>query len=54
LFFQTYGQADHVIFQTCIENNGKRTWGRLFVLAEPAEWFNYQGRKITGSLSLVN
>jgi hypothetical protein len=54
LFFQTYGQSEHVIFQTCIENNGKQTWGRLFVMAEPAEWFKYPGRKVTGSLRIIH
>lgn len=30
-----YGQAGHLILQTCIENEGDQEWGRLFVIAEP-------------------
>jgi hypothetical protein len=30
-----YGQAGHLILQTCIENEGDLEWGRLFVIAAP-------------------
>jgi len=36
LFYQVYQAGDHVVFQTCIEENGISTWGRLFVIATPA------------------
>lgn len=36
VFYRIYGQGDRVVFQTCIENNGDLSWGRLFVTAEPA------------------
>lgn len=35
VFYRIYGQGDRVVFQTCIENNGDLSWGRLFVTAEP-------------------
>lgn len=30
-----YGQAGHLILQTCIEKEGDQEWGRLFIVAEP-------------------
>ncbi len=36
IFQQVYGGERHVTFQTCIEANGNLSWGRLFVIAEPA------------------
>ena len=36
LFRQVYMGSRHVTFQTCIENEGNSSWGRLFVIAEPA------------------
>ncbi|MCL4530903.1 MAG: sortase [Chloroflexi bacterium] len=36
LFAKVYTGAHHVTFQTCIANNGNSSWGRLFVIAEPA------------------
>lgn len=36
LFNLVYRGERHVIFQTCIEANGNSSWGRLFVIAEPA------------------
>jgi len=30
-----YGLEDHLILQTCIENDGDTEWGRLFVIAKP-------------------
>ena len=35
LFFKTYGLEGRLVFQTCIEEEGNSTWGRLFVLAIP-------------------
>lgn len=35
LFKQVYRGDRHVTFQTCIENNGNLSWGRLFVVAKP-------------------
>lgn len=37
LFYDVYDKADNVIFQTCINQNGSSTWGRLFVTAEPIQ-----------------
>jgi len=50
LFFQTYGQANHIILQTCIEKEGNQSWGRLFVMAEPIENFHVQTRKTGGTI----
>ena len=35
LFLRTYGRGDSLILQTCIENAGNPSWGRLFVIAQP-------------------
>lgn len=35
LFYQVYGQDGTLIMQTCIENEGISTWGRLFIIAIP-------------------
>lgn len=35
LFYQVYTGEHHLTFQTCIEQNGDSSWGRLFVLAYP-------------------
>jgi len=35
MFNRVYSGARHVTFQTCIKENGKWDWGRLFVLAMP-------------------
>lgn len=35
LFKLAYGGNYHLTFQTCIEWNGEKSWGRLFVIAEP-------------------
>ena len=37
LFSRAYGGERHLVFQTCIESNGKASWGRLFVVALPSE-----------------
>lgn len=37
LFFQTYGVPGQLILQTCIAAGGSDSWGRLFVIATPAE-----------------
>jgi len=35
MFKRVYFGDKHVTFQTCIENNGNLSWGRLFVIAIP-------------------
>jgi hypothetical protein len=35
LFLRTYGRGGSLILQTCIENAGEPSWGRLFVIAQP-------------------
>jgi hypothetical protein len=35
LFHRVYMGDRHVTFQTCIEQDGNSSWGRLFVIAEP-------------------
>ncbi|MFZ1040886.1 MAG: hypothetical protein WCA79_04115 [Anaerolineales bacterium] len=35
LFSKVYLGTEHVTFQTCIEQDGNLSWGRLFVIAEP-------------------
>lgn len=37
LFYNVYGQEGSLILQTCIENQGVESWGRLFVVAVPAD-----------------
>ncbi len=37
MFNRTYVGERHVVFQTCIEENGNMSWGRLFVVAVPKE-----------------
>jgi hypothetical protein len=37
VFMQTYGVKDHLILQTCIANGNELSWGRLFIVATPAE-----------------
>jgi hypothetical protein len=37
LFFKVYGLEDSLILQTCIENQGVESWGRLFVVAVPGD-----------------
>ncbi|MHB0987508.1 MAG: hypothetical protein ACYC3P_02450 [Bellilinea sp.] len=36
LFYKVYTQSDTLVLQTCIEANGEPSWGRLFVIAQPA------------------
>jgi len=36
LFKEVYMGAQHITFQTCITENENASWGRLFVIAEPA------------------
>lgn len=37
VFNRVYTQGDRVVFQTCIQNNGDPSWGRMFVIASPVE-----------------
>ena len=39
LFYKMYGQEEAVVFQTCIEQDGNSTWGRLFITAVPLYYF---------------
>lgn len=36
LFYKVYTQSGQLVLQTCIAANGDPSWGRLFVIAEPA------------------
>lgn len=36
LFERLYTSANRLVFQTCFEANGDPSWGRMFVMAEPA------------------
>ena len=38
IFKMFYQGGDHVIFQTCISQDGNSSWGRLFVTAAPASY----------------
>lgn len=35
LFMKVYNRPGSLVLQTCIEAEGNRSWGRLFVIAEP-------------------
>lgn len=35
LFYQVYQSHGDLVFQTCIEENGLSSWGRLFIIAHP-------------------
>lgn len=35
LFMTFYGQDDLVVLQTCIEKDGVKSWGRIFIMAYP-------------------
>ena len=36
LFARVYNQPGQIVFQTCIEQDGNTSWGRLFVIAGPS------------------
>lgn len=36
LFSRVYGGGDRLVFQTCIAANGDPSWGRIFIIAHPA------------------
>ena len=36
LFMRTFGQAGSLVLQTCIARDGSASWGRYFVIAQPA------------------
>jgi hypothetical protein len=36
LFSRIYGPGNRLVFQTCIEAEGNPSWGRMFIVAEPA------------------
>jgi hypothetical protein len=56
LFNNVYRGEYHLTLQTCIENNGNSSWGRLFIMATPVENENIiQDGKVLSSLgSFVN
>ena len=35
LFYQIYQSDGNLVLQTCIEQDGEASWGRLFIIAEP-------------------
>ncbi len=35
LFYQTYGQGNNLVLQTCIQVGNEPSWGRLFIIAHP-------------------
>jgi hypothetical protein len=37
VFMQTYGVKDRLVLQTCIAKDKELSWGRLFIIATPAE-----------------
>jgi len=37
VFRRVYGGSHHLVLQTCIKKGNLEEWGRLFVIAEPAE-----------------
>ncbi len=37
LFNRIYGPGGRLVFQTCIDANGDPSWGRVFIIAEPAD-----------------
>lgn len=37
LFYETYGVSGNLVMQTCIENEGIDSWGRLFIIAQKTE-----------------
>jgi hypothetical protein len=51
LFNNVYRGEYHLTLQTCIENNGNASWGRLFIMATPVENENIiQDGKILNAL----
>ena len=37
LFYDTYGIENTLVMQTCIAKAGEQSWGRLFIIAKPAQ-----------------
>ena len=37
VFLQTYGVRENLVLQTCIAKDKELSWGRLFIIATPAE-----------------
>jgi hypothetical protein len=53
LFNNVYRGEYHLTLQTCIENNGNSSWGRLFIMATPVENENIdQDGKVLNSMGL--
>lgn len=51
LFYQIYAQKGKLILQTCIEQDGIDSWGRLFIIARPLEWQDVVLTLIRGRLN---
>jgi len=43
LFYKVYGQEEALVLQTCIENQGIESWGRLFIIAVPSDSTGFAG-----------
>ena len=56
LFNNVYRGDYHLTLQTCIDNNGNASWGRLFIIATPVENENIiqDGKTLDASGSFVN
>ncbi|MBC7877496.1 MAG: hypothetical protein H7Y59_10030 [Anaerolineales bacterium] len=55
LFREVYRGEYHLTLQTCIDNEGNASWGRLFIIAKPvgSKSFNGLEEKTLGSVSSV-
>ena len=56
LFNNVYRGDYHLTLQTCIDNNGNASWGRLFIMATPVENENIiqDGKTLDAEGSFVN
>lgn len=56
LFNNVYRGDYHLTLQTCIDNNGNSSWGRLFIIATPVENENIiqDGKALDAAGSFVN
>src|SRR3990170_4507568 len=54
LFYKVYTQNGQLVLQTCIESDGNSSWGRLFVIAEPAHLVtSLQPNRYVANLTMV-
>lgn len=42
LFLDFYGQDDLIVLQTCLEKDGLKSWGRIFIMAYPVSAVFYK------------